>query len=159
MRGQPHNTKQRKQKFMMALVQSLGVVHPACIDADVPRATYSMWMKKDPEFAAAVREVQEIALDFAETSLHDQIRSGNTNATIFYLKTKGKHRGFTERIDVNTNKNEVEVLIEDGGVPSWMKIPKAVEIMRIPQSAGEDVDYVDAKIEENLENESNEQEL
>jgi len=32
--------------------------------------------------------------------LHKQIGEGNTSATIFYLKTKGKNRGYVERQEI-----------------------------------------------------------
>ena len=69
--------------------QSLGVVTQACKMVGVSRVTYYDYYKTDPEFKAAVDELQNVALDFAESQLHKQIREGSTGATIFYLKTKG----------------------------------------------------------------------
>lgn len=54
-------------------------------------------MKEDPEFKAAVEEVQEYTVDVAESELHKLIKAGETTAIIFYLKTKGKKRGYVER--------------------------------------------------------------
>jgi len=42
-------------------------------------------------------DIENIALDFAESQLHKQIKEGNSTSTIFYLKTKGKKRGYIER--------------------------------------------------------------
>ena len=39
-------------------------------------------------------------MDFVESKLHKQIKDDNTTATIFYLKTKGKKRGYVERREV-----------------------------------------------------------
>ena len=64
-----------------------------------------------------VADIQNEALDFAETALFDQIKDGNPQSTMFYLKTKGKLRGYTERseLDISSqgdkiNKIEVEIV-------------------------------------------------
>ena len=38
-------------------------------------------------------------LDFAETMLMKHIREGDTTSLIFYLKTKGRERGYVERVE------------------------------------------------------------
>ena len=40
---------------------------------------------------------RETMLDNAETALYDEALNGNTTALIFFLKTQGKSRGYTER--------------------------------------------------------------
>ena len=108
----------KKETILQALENSLGVVTIACKQADVPRSTYYKWLKEDEEFAKAVKEIENIALDFAESQLHSQMRDGNTSATIFYLKTKGKKRGYIERqeLDVNSGENPFNVSVNIKGV-------------------------------------------
>ena len=50
-----------------------------------------------------------------ESQLHDQIRDGNTTATIFYMKCKMRSRGYVERQDVNlqTNRPDLSALTTD----------------------------------------------
>jgi hypothetical protein len=36
-------------------------------------------------------------MNSAESQLHKQMKDGSTSATIFYLKTKGRKRGYIER--------------------------------------------------------------
>ena len=90
----------KKESMLKALEQSLGIVNNACKMADVPRSTYYKWMKEDSEFAKEVEDVANIALDFAESQLYKQIADSSVVATIFYLKTKGKHRGYVERQEI-----------------------------------------------------------
>jgi hypothetical protein len=44
---------------------------------------------------------------------------GNTSATIFYLKTKGKNRGYVERSEVHqeTTYRSLDINIIDTGIP------------------------------------------
>ena len=87
----------KKEIILSALEGSLGVVTVACKKAEIPRSTYYKWLNEDDVFAAAVKDIENIALDFGESQLHKQIGEGNTSATIFFLKTKGKRRGYIER--------------------------------------------------------------
>lgn len=95
-----NKTKQHKKAVLVALEKSLGVVTTACKNVGVGRTQFYNWLKDDKEFAMAVKEIENIALDFAESQLHQQIQGGNTSATIFYLKTKGKKRGYVERQEI-----------------------------------------------------------
>jgi len=101
-----NKTVQHKKAILEALEQTLGVVTSACRKVGVGRTTFYGWLNDDEEFAKAVQDIENVALDFAESQLHQQIKSGNPTSTIFYLKTKGKKRGYIERMETeNTNKN------------------------------------------------------
>ena len=101
-----NKTEQHKKAILEALEQTLGVVTSACRKVGVGRTTFYGWLNDDEEFAKAVQDIENEALDFAESQLHQQIKSGNPTSTIFYLKTKGKKRGYIERMETeNTNKN------------------------------------------------------
>ena len=90
----------KKESILKALEHSLGVVTVACRNAEIPRSTFYKWINEDENFAKEVLDIENIALDFAESQLHSQIRGNNTSATIFYLKTKGKKRGYVERQEI-----------------------------------------------------------
>jgi hypothetical protein len=109
-------TEQHKKAMLDALEKSLGVVTSAAKAVGVGRTTHYLWMQEDKEYKAAVDELSDVAIDFAESQLHKQIKEGNSTATIFFLKTKGKKRGFVERqeVDVSSGKLfQIEVLGED----------------------------------------------
>tara|TARA_R110001632_G_scaffold41333_3_gene103792 strand:+ start:1711 stop:2061 length:351 start_codon:yes stop_codon:yes gene_type:complete len=95
-----NKTEQHKKAIIEALEKHLGIVTTACRIVGVGRTTYYGWLNDDEEFAKQVEDIQNVALDFAESQLHKQIGDGNTSATIFYLKTKGKGRGFVERQEI-----------------------------------------------------------
>lgn len=95
-----NKTEQHKKAIIEALEKSLGVVTTACKVVGIGRTQFYQWLKDDEEFAQEVDDIQNIALDFAESQLHKQIGDGSTAATIFYLKTKGKKRGYIERQEI-----------------------------------------------------------
>lgn len=105
----------KKESILQALEQSLGIVTVACKKADIPRSTFYKWLKEDDEFAEKVKDIENIALDFAESQLHKQIAAESVAATIFYLKTKGKKRGYIERQEITgaegmPNNFQIEII-------------------------------------------------
>ena len=89
----------QKKAMVQALEKSLGIVTAACKVVGISRQTHYNWLE-DPEYKKAVSEIGDVALDFAESHLHKLIKDGNPAATIFYLKTKGKERGYVERPEI-----------------------------------------------------------
>lgn len=92
--------EQQKKELIEALERSLGVVTTACKQAKIGRTTHYRWMKEDPEYRDKVNELTQVAIDFAESKLHSSIADGNVTAIIFFLKTKGKSRGYVERQEI-----------------------------------------------------------
>ena len=90
-----------RSKFLEVYARKMGNVSKACKAANISRQTYYDWMK-DKEFAGKVDEVREGLLDFAEHQLLSNIKDGKTAEILFYLKTKGKARGYIERQEVDT---------------------------------------------------------
>ena len=89
-----------KKGLIEALEKSLGVVTTACKQVGIGRTTFYNYYNEDKEFAKKVDDIENVALDFAESQLHKQIQDGSTAATIFLLKTKGKKRGYVERQEI-----------------------------------------------------------
>lgn len=95
--------KVKQQAMLTALEKCLGVVAMAAREAGIDRTTHYTWMHGDPEYAAAVLDLEDVTLDFAEAALHKQISNGEVSATIFLLKTKGKKRGYIERNELDVS--------------------------------------------------------
>ena len=95
-----NKTNTKKEAMLEALERSLGIVTTACNAVGVGRTTHYQWMKDDPEYREAVKGIENRTLDFAESHLHKLIKEGNPAATIFFLKTKGKGRGYVERQEI-----------------------------------------------------------
>lgn len=97
------NTDIHKKAMIEALEKSLGVVTTACKTVGISRQTHYEWLKEDEQYRKAVEDISDVALDFAESQLHKQIQNGEVSSTIFYLKTKGKKRGYIERQEVENS--------------------------------------------------------
>lgn len=93
-------TQHNKRALIEAMTKSLGIVTQACTSVKLDRATYYDYYNNDPVFKKAIDDIQNVALDFVEGQLFKQINKGEVSSTIFYLKTKGKSRGFVERSEV-----------------------------------------------------------
>lgn len=91
-----------KEAFIIAYKENFGNITIACESAGVGRGQYKSWCDKDPEFRTRLAEIEpeEIMLDFGEHKLMERIAKGDTLATMFLLKTKGKRRGYIERQEV-----------------------------------------------------------
>jgi hypothetical protein len=109
----------KKDIMLDALKATLGIVSRACDIAKVSRDTHYRWLKEDAEYNTAVEALNERSLDFAESQLFALMGGAkrqlvtnagavvevkdapNASAIIFYLKTKGKARGYIEKMEVD----------------------------------------------------------
>ena len=85
------------QKIITALKESTGLLTVAAKKAGVSYSTVNRYANDFPSVREALEEAKEAMLDFTEGKLFEQIAEGNIASIIFYLKTQGKKRGYTER--------------------------------------------------------------
>jgi hypothetical protein len=64
------------------------------------RRTVYNYTQRHLELHVAVKEIVEGNLDLAERVVLNAIKQDNMTATNFYLKTKGRHRGYVERAEL-----------------------------------------------------------
>ncbi len=103
-----------KKRLLIALEKTMGIVSRACNKCGIHRQTYYNYLG-DPKFKEHVDVIAENAIDFAEGQLLTSIKNGSDTATIFYLKTKGKKRGYVERQETELSGNlEVRNIIKWG---------------------------------------------
>ena len=95
-----------KQDLLAALIDSRGIVTTACRQIGIERRTHYNWLRDDEDYATAVADIQDQALDFVEGQLLRKVQDMDTTAIIFYLKTKGKARGYVERVQTQEVKTE-----------------------------------------------------
>ena len=124
---------EKQKQFIAVFEKHYGTVRSACASAKIARSTYYEWLKNE-EFKQSIEEITEGLLDEAESKLHELINgvmvegrsNGETrvyskppdfNSIKFFLSTKGKARGYTEKIEtenVNKNDNTLKIVIDYG---------------------------------------------
>ena len=95
----------QQQAMVMALEKSLGIITAACRAVGIDRTTHYSWLKKNKAYRKLCNDIDNVALDFAESCLHKQIAKGNPLSTIFYLKCKAKKRGYIEQSTIEIKGN------------------------------------------------------
>lgn len=102
---------QKKYDFLLALKNGF-LISDACRECGISRRTYNYWMNNDPDFAEEARFLEEEILDVVERSLYKKIVvENNLNAMLFYLRTKGRERGWIEDKDKGTWFQNSEIKI------------------------------------------------
>lgn len=115
-----------KAKVLDALEKYHGIVSTACKSIGLARSTFYLWLKEDKDFSDKVEEITEVAIDFVEGKLFEKItgikvQAGENvyenppsdTAIIFYLKTKGKKRGYVEKTEQSITVNVEQPLFGD----------------------------------------------
>lgn len=86
------------EQIEKALIKCNGLVTVAAKMLGVTQSAISHRIKKSSILQQVQLDIVEKMIDVAENTLHDKMHTEkNLIASIFYLKTKGKHRGYIER--------------------------------------------------------------
>ena len=111
-------TKRLKEQFIKAYAEQKGFISEVCIAVGISRQTFYRWKKNDKTFCEIIEDIEEGLIDFVESKLFNRIEKEDITAIIFFLKTKGKGRGYVERIEQLLQGDEfkpLEVRIIDNG--------------------------------------------
>ena len=111
MKKQTNKVKIHKAQLLIALEKSLGIVTSACKEVGLSRNTYYNYYENDDEFSAAVDAIGDITLDFAENQLFKKIKEGSERSILFYIKYKGKARGYNASLDITSGGDKLTTII------------------------------------------------
>lgn len=98
-----------KKQLIEALKKSMGIVSSACDKVGISRGTFYNYVNSDENFKNEVEAIYERTIDFAESALFKSIQNGSDTATIFYLKTKGRNRGYQEKQEIKMDITSQEL--------------------------------------------------
>ena len=110
---QKTQNKPKKETFLQCLHNNHGHISNACVSANIARKTYYRWIEKDSDFKERVYEVSEALVDHVESKLLQKINDLDTTSIIFFLKCKGKDRGYTERTEIELSRPIEDIDFED----------------------------------------------
>ena len=94
----------KKEDFLIALKNNNGNISESCQSANIGRQTYYDWIDKDEKFKQDTEDTKESLIDLAESKLMENINGNDNTSIIFFLKTKGKKRGYVEKQEVELIK-------------------------------------------------------
>lgn len=97
-----------------ALRKNGGILSSVAAAFRISSSEITRRIQNSPALQAVRYEAQESVLDLAESKLIQNIQKNDNTAIIFFLKTKGKHRGYVERQEVTgANGQPLEVNVTD----------------------------------------------
>jgi len=99
-------TLKKETLFIENYEKSACNISVTCKKIGISRETFYRWRKTNPKFDSACLEIEEGLIDMAETMLLKGIKEGKTTEIIFYLKTKGKSRGYIEGYEIKHQNKE-----------------------------------------------------
>jgi hypothetical protein len=87
------------RQVIEALERSAGIRSAAARQLRCSPSTITYYIDKCPQIAEACEEIREGIIDMAEGQLVSAVQNGNLTAVIFTLKTIGRERGYSERVE------------------------------------------------------------
>ena len=103
----------KKRKFLEVFFESLGNVTATCQEVGISRSAFYIWKNTDADFAKAVEDILEVQIDFVEDNLFDRVKKGSDACIIFFLKTKGKKRGYAEKQETINHNIDYATLTDE----------------------------------------------
>lgn len=123
--------------MVQALRKTGGIVKTAAEMCGIGRSTHHQWMREDDDYKIEVQNIAEESVDFTESKLFELIAgveleeekafvvggkiktvkikrkfAPDTASVIFYLKTKGKERGYVEKSILSMETNDLKNMSE-----------------------------------------------
>jgi hypothetical protein len=122
-----NKNKVSDKQIIEALKSCHGFQSQACkllekqLNISFSASAMSQRISASEEIKTALAEMLTADLDYAENKMWELIKEGNVAALLFFLKTKGKERGYAERRELTGSNGaplqmgEVKIYIPDNG--------------------------------------------
>lgn len=104
-----------KKQVLTALKDSYGIISIVAERLNCAWATANRFVHLWPLTEKAYKQETEIILDYAESAIFKAVERGDTSAAKWILSTRGKSRGYTDRVEITGNQEalkKIEVFID-----------------------------------------------
>lgn len=103
------------KKLKTHLTDCMGIITYACKSAGISRNKFYDIRNRNPDFKKWCENLIEKQIDHVEYALFKKIREGDTRAITFFLRTKGRSRGYSEKLELG-GKIQQEVVFQISGI-------------------------------------------
>ena len=119
----PAQLKYTEEQISEAITQSDGNIAVASRSLKCGKNTVRSYIDRSLKLQQVLKDARECFIDFAEHKLREHIEKNNLVATIFFLKTQAKHRGYVERPEPGSEFDELDVITMKMGDKVLKKTP------------------------------------
>lgn len=99
----------KQKNFIEAYKKQATNVSRACESVKISRQTYYDWLT-NLTFKEEIEHISEGMIDFAESMLYSNIKKGKESSILFFLKTRGRSRGYIEKKEIDMDITEHKTL-------------------------------------------------
>ncbi|OQC57679.1 MAG: hypothetical protein BWX54_01132 [Verrucomicrobia bacterium ADurb.Bin018] len=108
--GRQYNAKQ----FIDAIPASAGIITTIAKRVGCSWHTAKKYIEAMPTLRQAYQDECEAILDMAESKLYKAVQDGDLQAVKYILATKGKKRGYTERLELGgADGDPIRVVLDE----------------------------------------------
>ena len=101
----PTNLTTKQKQFLKAFEKHATNISKACKVVGIERQTHYDWKSRNLTYKEKVAAIEESMIDFAEGRLYQNIKDGKEQSILFFLKTRGKSRGYVEKQELQVEAN------------------------------------------------------
>lgn len=122
------------KKVEIAILEERGLLDQVAKRLKVPRSTLADYIERHDHLLQAVGSARDSMGDVAERKLFEKIEEGDLRATLYYLSTVHRHRGYGPNVadaaENNSGKGPVYVeTVNIIGVPSGTFLPREPKVI------------------------------
>ena len=116
-------TKKQNQ-FLEAFEKHATNISRACKAAGIERQTHYDWKSRNLTYKEKIEAIEESMIDFAEGMLYKNMKDGKEQSILFFLKTRGKSRGYVEKQEIDISGDGLNTSIQVTFIDEYPSIKK-----------------------------------